>query len=166
MTDKFCGDMKIPAKISGLAATASVFALAVNLQAEASAPSKTAATTKSKTATAGAARGAVGRVGITRSASIGLSSGLLEQAYRLLTTADHDYKGHRALAVRHVKEAAQLVGERVAGGRAGHEAQGSSDEQLRKAQSLLQEASGNMSGQAHQHIETALHELTIALRVK
>jgi hypothetical protein len=154
--------MKLIAKISGWAAVASVFASGMSLQAGAPATSKPAATTKSKAAAVGVARGAI----VGSRVFLGSASGLLSQAYRLLTTADHDYKGHRAQAVRHVKAAAQLLGQRVAGGRAGHEVQGNSDEQLRKAQSLLQEASGDMSGQAHQHIETAIHELAVALSVR
>jgi hypothetical protein len=149
--------MRTFAKLSRLAALAGVFALAVQLHAGEPAKAKTTSTTKNKKVVVGV----VGGVAVA-----GSSTGILSEAYRLMASADHDYKGHRASAMRHVKTAAELIGQRVSGGRRGHEAQGTSDEQLRKAQSLLQEASGNTSGGAHQQVETAIHELSVALSVR
>jgi hypothetical protein len=179
--------MKVSVQPSRLAMLATVFAFAVSLHAgekakakEAAAAKKSAAVAATKTAAAEnsaaggktAARGARGAEGMVN----GLSSGPLPEAYRLLESADHDYNGHRALAMRHVKEAARLIGEEVSGRRgsvehvAAHggepEAQAASDDQLRRAQSLLQQVAGRLSGEALQHVQTAIQHLSIALNVR
>ena len=57
--------------------------------------------------------------------------GLLEQAYALLSNADHDYKGHRIHAMHAIKAAARELGVPLKGGGKGREQQGTSDSQLR-----------------------------------
>jgi hypothetical protein len=92
--------------------------------------------------------------------------GMLDEAYGLLRRADHDYKGHRARAMRKIEEAAKALGGTVGGRGKGHEAQGSSDAQLRSAQSLLQQAASGLTSAPRHHIEEAIKQLNIALSVK
>jgi hypothetical protein len=92
--------------------------------------------------------------------------GLLDQAYGLMRTADHDYKGHRARAMRQVEDAARDLGSRLSGDGRDHENQGASDEQLRNAQSLLQQSLGGLAGRPLHHVEEAIKQLGIALTVK
>jgi hypothetical protein len=93
------------------------------------------------------------------------------QAYRLLEQADHDYQGHRAKAMKHLHKAGRVLGVALKGdGKAG-EQQGTSDSQLKQAQSVLQQMSANQaSGPRHQramqHVHSALGELQTALSIK
>jgi len=93
------------------------------------------------------------------------------QAYRLLEQADHDYQGHRAKAMKHLHQAGRVLGVALKGdGKAG-EQQGTSDSQLKQAQSVLQQMSANQaSGPRHQramqHVQRALGELQTALSIK
>jgi hypothetical protein len=93
------------------------------------------------------------------------------QAYRLLQQADHDYQGHRAKAMKHLHQAGRVLGVALKGdGKAG-EQQGTSDSQLKQAQSVLQQMSANnASGPRHQramqHVQSALGELQTALSIK
>jgi len=92
--------------------------------------------------------------------------GKLHEAYEVLASLDHDYKGHRALAMHKIEAAAKILGSRVGGGGKGHEKQVTSDEGIRKAQSILEGAVGGLIGKPRRHIQEAIHQLTIALRVK
>ncbi len=94
------------------------------------------------------------------------SIGLLDEAYGLLRTADHDYKGHRAHAMHEIEAAARELGSKVGGGGKGHEKQGTSDSQLEQAQKLLGEAVAGITGKAHRHIAVAISQLSVALKVK
>jgi hypothetical protein len=93
------------------------------------------------------------------------------QAYRLLSQADHDYQGHRAKAMKHLHQAGRVLGVALKGdGKAG-EQQGTSDSQLKQAQSVLQQMSANnASGPRHQramqHVQSALGEVQTALSIK
>jgi hypothetical protein len=177
--------MKVSVQISRLALLATVFVFAGSLHAReeakaAAATKKSAVVAESKTVAAekpaAEEKAAARRARSAALISNGLSNGPLSEAYRLLETADHDYDGHRSLAMRHVKEAARLIGQRVSGGRTSAErvssnggepeTQVASDGQLRRAQSLLQGASGHLSGEALQHVQTALQHLSIALNVR
>jgi hypothetical protein len=91
---------------------------------------------------------------------------MLDQAYGLLRIADHDYKGHRVHAMHDIEAAARELGTSLSGGGKGKEAQGTSDEQLKQAQSLLGQAVGGLTGKAHHHVEVALNQLNIALKIK
>jgi len=92
--------------------------------------------------------------------------GLLDQAYGLLRTADHDYHGHRARAMHQIEDAVKELGAHVSGSGKGHQKQVESDSQVKSAQSLLQEAVGGLMGRPHRHIEEAIKQLVIALTVK
>jgi len=164
--------MKVLVQVSKMAVLASVGAMAVSLHASEEAQVKTEAATKKSAAVAAhkAAKGA------REEAVLANSTGPLSEAYRLLASADHDYNGHRALAMREVKNAARLVGQRVTGERSSvervssnrtePEAQAASDGQLRRAQSLLQGAAGSFSGEALQHVQAAVQHLSLALNVR
>lgn len=99
-------------------------------------------------------------------ATPGSEAGLLDQAYGLLSSADHDYKGHRARAMHQIEEAAKALGSKLGGQGKGGEQQGTSDSQVKNAQSLLQQAVSGVTGKPHHHIEEALKQLSIALTVK
>jgi hypothetical protein len=93
------------------------------------------------------------------------------QAYRLLSQADHDYQGHRAKAMKHLHQAGRVLGVSLKGDGKAKEDQGSSDSQLKQAQSTLQQMSGsNVGGKRHQkamhHVHSALSEISTALSIK
>jgi hypothetical protein len=94
------------------------------------------------------------------------AAGLLVQAYTTLELADHDYKGHRAAAMKQIEAAAKLLGVSVRGDGRAHEKQGVSDAQLRTAQGLLQQALPGLSGKPLKHVNMALKQLSIALSIK
>ena len=91
---------------------------------------------------------------------------LLSQAYATLSVADHDYKGHRIEAMKQIEAAGKLLGVNVRGDGKGHEKQGTSDEQLRIAQSLLQQASSGLNGKVLQHVNHAIKQISTALTIK
>ena len=92
--------------------------------------------------------------------------GLLNQAYSLLSKADHDYKGHRIHAMHAIEAAARELGVKLSGDGSGGENQGSSDSQLRSAQSLLQQAVTGLTGRPLKHVSEAIKQLNIALTIK
>jgi len=94
------------------------------------------------------------------------SADLLAQAYTSLERADHDYKGHRVEAMKQVAAAGKLLGITIRGDGKGHEKQGLSDDQLRKAQGLLQEARSRLNGKALKHVDKAIQQISIALTIK
>jgi len=94
------------------------------------------------------------------------SGGYLLQAYATLEMADHDYKGHRAAAMKQIEAAGKVLGVSVRGDGKGHEKQGVSDEQLRTAQGLLEQAKAGLSGKALIHVNKAIGQLSIALKIK
>jgi hypothetical protein len=91
---------------------------------------------------------------------------LLRQAYLTLSEADHDYDGHRIESMKRIEEAAKELGVNLRGDGHDHEKQGISDEHLREAYKLLQEAKGGLSGKPLKHVKAAEHELKIALKIK
>ncbi len=93
-------------------------------------------------------------------------TGLLREAYFTLAAADHDYKGHRADAMKQIEEAAKLLGVNLHGDDKNHERQGASDAQLRAAQNLLEEAVGGLSGKPRAHVEKAIKQISTALSIK
>ena len=90
----------------------------------------------------------------------------LREAYFTLAAADHDYKGHRAAAMKQIEQAVKLLGGDVKGDGKNRERQGASDAQLRAAQNLLHQASPTLSGAPAKHVDQALKQLTIALSIK
>ena len=93
-------------------------------------------------------------------------SGPLQEAYDLLRLADHDYNGHRAKAMRQIEVAGRSLGMKIGGRRRARENQGASDAQLRQAQSILNGATGNLSGKALLHVQKAINEITVALSIR
>lgn len=91
---------------------------------------------------------------------------LLAQAYTNLAQADHDYQGHRVKAMKQIAAAGKLLGLNLHGHGKGHEKQGVSDDQLRAAQALLAQARPGLNGKALKHVDRALQELSIALKIK
>ena len=91
---------------------------------------------------------------------------LLDDAYATLAQAKHDYKGHRARAMKQIDAALGEVGAKVSSRGRNHEPQGTSDAQLRAAQSLLQQASVGLSGKALKHVNAALAQINEALAIK
>ena len=90
----------------------------------------------------------------------------LDDAYATLAQGDHDYKGHRAKAMKQIKLAVGELGGVISGKGKGHEPQGTSDAQLKAAQGLLQQASAGLSGKALKHVTNAINEINDALAVR
>ena len=96
----------------------------------------------------------------------------LTQAYSTLASADHDYQGHRIKAMEAIKKAARLMGQKIAGDGTvkKSEQQPLSDAQLSGVKGMLQKVRGSVSGRNQQrvvqHINEAIHHLTVALSVK
>jgi hypothetical protein len=91
---------------------------------------------------------------------------LLRRAYTSLEPADHDYKGHRAAAMKQIKVAGKIVGVKLKGDGAGHEKQGVSDQQLRNAIGLLEQARPGLPVKAQKHVDKAVKDLNVALSIK
>ena len=100
------------------------------------------------------------------SAGPAASGDLLQQAYTALEQADHDYKGHRKDAMKQIEDAGKLLGINLRGDGKAHEEQGVSDEQLRTAQGLLEQARSGLAGKPLKHVNRALKQLRIALNIK
>jgi hypothetical protein len=96
----------------------------------------------------------------------------ITQAYKLLAQADHDYQGHRIKAMKHLHQAGKVLGINLKGeGKTSNEGQGTSDTQLKQAQTMLHQMTSNsVSGKRHQralqHVNNALTELNTALSIK
>lgn len=105
---------------------------------------------------------------------------LLETAHATLAHADHDYDGHRAKAMKEIQAAVHdLTGtyrvrvrthahvRHVRGtGNAEPQSQSSSDDQLRSAEGMLQQASAALSGDAFQRVNSAIAQLNTALTIR
>jgi hypothetical protein len=94
------------------------------------------------------------------------SGRLLRQAYFSLLLADHDYNGHRIEALKEIETAAKLLKIELRGDGQGHERQGVSDEQLRAARSLLEQARGGLETQPRKHVEKAIKQIDVALKIR
>ena len=89
---------------------------------------------------------------VTRAQAQTSNLATLDDAYATLVHADHDYKGHRAKAMKQVELAVQELGGKISGHGKVREPQAASDAQLRSAEGLLQQASGGLSGKALKHV--------------
>ncbi len=141
-------------------------AVGITTQGAPTAAAGTATTTVTKqktTATVGSKK-AVAAAGVA--ASNPNEIGLLDQAYGLLRTADHDYKGHRVHAMHAIEAAARELGGRLSGGGKAGEAQATSDSHLKSAQSLLQQAVSGLAGKPLRHVQVAISQLSVALSIK
>ncbi len=108
-----------------------------------------------------------------KKAALGRSAGdvqTLQQAYQILSTANHDYKGHRIKAMKAIHAAAKLMGTKLKGDGKNKEPQQLSDEQLRGVQKMLQGMRATVHGPSQakviQHVDQAIHHLGVALTIK
>lgn len=97
-------------------------------------------------------------------------AGMLRNAYTILATGDHDYKGHRVHAMHAVKAAADLLGLDLGGDDKFKQPQPLSDAKLREAQSQIQQVI-NSAAVSHQkrvvkHLEEAISQINTALSVR
>lgn len=101
----------------------------------------------------------------------------LHQAKTLLDTAIHDYDGHRAKAVGEVHHAIHELSQHHKGTAPKAaatatttpvETQAQSDMQLKQALQILSEVGGNIpkTHKAVGHVQTAIEELNVALKIK
>jgi hypothetical protein len=91
---------------------------------------------------------------------------LLNDAYATLALAKHDYKGHRVKAMKQIELALGEVGAKVTSTGKNHEPQGTSDAQLRAAESLIRQATASLSGKALKHADAAISQINDALAIK
>jgi hypothetical protein len=126
-------------------------AIGLNSRAQTLAPARPAGSMRSTNSTAAATA----------------AGGLLSQAYAALSVADHDYQGHRVKAMKHIEVAAKVLGITLQGNGTGHEPQATSDQQLRTAQTLLQQALvPGLKPRVQKQVNLALTELSTALSIK
>jgi hypothetical protein len=94
----------------------------------------------------------------------------LVHAWRLLKRADHDYDGHRVKAMEHLEVAGKELGLELKGDLEHKEAQWKSDAQLTEARKLLRTAAKKLEkadrDRVADHVEQAIKELNIALKIK
>jgi hypothetical protein len=95
---------------------------------------------------------------------------MLQDAYVLLSQANHDYDGHRAEAMKSIHKAATLLKVNLQAKGDVHENQGTSDEQLQKAQKILKQArtfaAGKNQKKLVKHLDAAIGHLSAALGTK
>lgn len=99
-------------------------------------------------------------------AQSGNANTLLDDAYATLAQCKHDYDGHRVRAMKQIELALGVEGGRVSGHGNARESQGASDAQMRAAEGLLNEAKGSVSKKGMRHVDRALEQLQVALRIK
>lgn len=118
-----------------------------------------------------AAAGHMANVGYRGAATTG-DVQTLTQAYSTLASADQDYQGHRIKAMQALKKAARLMGQKLGGDGTTKkpEQQTASDAQLSGVKGMLQKVRTSVSGRNQQrvvqHINEAIHHLSVALTVK
>jgi len=97
-------------------------------------------------------------------------AGMLQNAYLILATGDHDYKGHRVKAMHQIEAAAKLLGLNLGGDAKDRQPQPLSDAKLREAQGLLQNVLGaaEVKNQVRvtKHINNAINQINIALSIR
>jgi hypothetical protein len=97
-------------------------------------------------------------------------AGMLQNAYLILSTGDHDYKGHRVRAMHQIEAAAKLLGVNLSGDGKGKQPQPLSDAKLREAQGLLQSVLGasevKSQKQVTKHLNAAVEQINIALSIR
>jgi len=121
---------------------------------------------------------------------------VLTQAYILMAMGDHDYDGHRVKAMHQVHQAVEILDksilkkgtngqktvalqEEIAAARAKfiekhsatiHESQALSDLQMREAATLLAQVRGALAGNKQErplkHVDAAIKEVNIALKIR
>ena len=94
----------------------------------------------------------------------------LRNAYIGLVRGDHDYKGHRARALKHVETAAQHLGLNISGDGKARQPQKNSDADLAGARAALVPVLDIAKSQGQPLIEkevaAAIKEIDIALKIR
>jgi hypothetical protein len=97
-------------------------------------------------------------------------AGMLQNAYLILATGDHDYNGHRVRAMHQIEAAAKLLGMNLSGDAKDKQSQPLSDAKLREAQGLLQNVLGasevKNEKRVTKHITEAINQINIALSIR
>jgi hypothetical protein len=97
-------------------------------------------------------------------------AGMLRNAYIILATGDHDYKGHRVRAMHAVEAAGKLLNMDLSGDVKNRQPQVLSDDKLREASGLLSSVLGSseVKGQARitKRINEAINQIDMALSLK
>jgi hypothetical protein len=95
---------------------------------------------------------------------------MMINAYDILATGDHDYKGHRVKAMHQIEAAAKLLDVKLSGDDKVKQKQILSDEKLLEARNLLNKVLDNaeVKGQpkVSKHISDAIAQLSVALSIK
>ena len=91
---------------------------------------------------------------------------LLRQAYGTLAVANHNYDGHRVRAMQEIEVAARALRMGLRGDAWVRQPQLVSDEQLRIARGMLAQARGGLRGSARRHVDRAISQINIALRIQ
>lgn len=96
-------------------------------------------------------------------------AGMLRNAYVILATGDHDYKGHRVRAMRQIEAAAKLLNMDLGGDYKDRQPQPLSDAKLREAQGLIQNVLGAAEVKNQKRITNrltaAVNQINIALSI-
>ena len=149
--------LKTAAKAAALVVT--VLACGVNLRAA------TPATTQTSSSSV-----AVQNQFQTVAFSDSAEAGMLQNAYLILATGDHDYKGHRVRAMHQIEAAAKLLGMNLSGDAKDKQPQPLSDAKLREAQGLLQNVLGaaevKNQERVTKHITNAVNQINTALSIR
>ena len=90
----------------------------------------------------------------------------LEDAYATLAQAKHDYKGHRVKAMKQIEKALSDIGWKIKGTGKVREPQATSDDQLRDAKDMLQQAGQGLSVKALKDVNAAISQIDDALAIK
>ncbi len=97
-------------------------------------------------------------------------AGMLQNAYLILATGNHDYKGHRVKAMKQIEAAAKLLGVTLSGDTKDRQPQPLSDAKLREAQGLLQNVLGaaevKNQERVTKHINAAIDHINTALSIR
>jgi hypothetical protein len=91
---------------------------------------------------------------------------LLRDAYITLSYGNHDYNGHRYYAMREIEAAANIMKFDLRGDGPGAERQRISDDQLRDARAMLEQARKELKGRARKHVDKGIREIGSALRTR
>jgi hypothetical protein len=95
---------------------------------------------------------------------------LLQNAYVLLSQANHDYDGHRVKAMQSIHKAAVLLRVNLQAKGDVHEDQGTSDSKLEQAHKMLKQArtfaAAKKQRKLVKHLDTAIDHLSTALNIK
>jgi len=97
-------------------------------------------------------------------------AGMLQNAYLILATGDHDYKGHRVKAMHQIEAAAKLLDMNIRDSVRGHEPQVLSDDKLREARGMLETVLGAAEvkdqPRISKHIAEAINQINVALSIR